>query len=167
VVDLAGEPGDPNIVLSKDSGEGPSGSALKTIQEGRDWMVGIKSCNPAHVTNYSSTEHIPVSNTYNGPTVKTLARSGHRKSKRTKLQKEGITRYKTTKYSYSFVTSCKSIADFRIPGILVLWRSLRCSSEFVEQETRTEKSESVFSMHQARFQCMYILICLTEILNVK
>ena len=52
-MDLTGEPGDPNIVLSKDSGEGPSGSrsALKTIQEGKSWMVGIKSCNLAHVTD--------------------------------------------------------------------------------------------------------------------
>lgn len=50
-MDLAGELGDPNIVLSKDSGEGPSGSASKTIQGERNWMVGIKSCNLAHVTN--------------------------------------------------------------------------------------------------------------------
>ena len=50
-MDLAGEPDDPNIVLSKDSGEDPSGSALKTIQEGRNWMVGIKNCILAHVTN--------------------------------------------------------------------------------------------------------------------
>ena len=49
-MDLVGEPGDPNIVLSKDSGEGPSGSALKMIQERRNGMVGIKSCNLAHVT---------------------------------------------------------------------------------------------------------------------
>jgi len=32
-MDFAGEPGDPNIVLSKDSGEIPSGSASKTIKE--------------------------------------------------------------------------------------------------------------------------------------
>lgn len=51
MTDLAGEPGDPNIVLSKDSGEGPSGSALETIQDGRNWMVEIKSCNLSHVTN--------------------------------------------------------------------------------------------------------------------
>jgi hypothetical protein len=38
-------------VLSKDSGDGPSGSASKTIQKGTNWMVGIKSCNLAHVTN--------------------------------------------------------------------------------------------------------------------
>ena len=38
-MDLAGEPGDPNIVLSKDSGEGPSSSASKTIiQEGTGWL---------------------------------------------------------------------------------------------------------------------------------
>lgn len=51
MTDFAGEPGDPNIVLSKDSGEGPSGSALKTIQEGRNGMVGIKGYTLAHVTN--------------------------------------------------------------------------------------------------------------------
>ena len=44
-MDLAGEPGDPNIVLSKDSGDGPSDSASKTIQKGTSRMVGIKSCN--------------------------------------------------------------------------------------------------------------------------
>ena len=37
-MDLAGEPGDPNIVLSKDSGGGRSGSALETIQEGTGWL---------------------------------------------------------------------------------------------------------------------------------
>lgn len=32
-MDLAGETGDPNIVLSKDSGENPSDSASKTVEE--------------------------------------------------------------------------------------------------------------------------------------
>jgi len=48
---LAGELEDPNIVLSKDSGDGPSGSASKTIRKGVKWMVGIRSCNIFHVTN--------------------------------------------------------------------------------------------------------------------
>ena len=51
MVDSAGESEGPIIVLSKDSGDGPSGSASKTIQKGTSWMVGIKSCNSAHVTN--------------------------------------------------------------------------------------------------------------------
>jgi len=33
VVDVTGEPGDPNIVLSRDSGDGPSGSASEAIQK--------------------------------------------------------------------------------------------------------------------------------------
>lgn len=49
MIDLAEGLGDANIVLSKDSGCGPSGSASKRIQNRAGWMVGIKSCSLAHV----------------------------------------------------------------------------------------------------------------------
>ena len=60
MIDLAGELGGANIVLSKDSGCGPSGSASKMIQNGTKWMVGIKSCSSAHVM--ISTVHIQYNN---------------------------------------------------------------------------------------------------------
>jgi hypothetical protein len=78
VIDLAGELGGVNIVLSKDSGCGPSGSASKTIQNVTEWMVGIKSCSPAHVM--ISRVHIQ----YNNPIGNLLAGSRRRESKRMK-----------------------------------------------------------------------------------
>lgn len=75
-MDLAGELGGANIVLSNDSGCGPGGSASKRIKDGTKWMVDIKSCSSAHVM--ISKVHIQ----YNNPIGKILARSRRRESKR-------------------------------------------------------------------------------------